>query len=397
MRILHTSDWHIGRKLYDYSLINEHEKFLDWLLTCIKDEGIDLLVVAGDIFDSAVPAGIVTDLYYKFLYRLFSQTNASAIIIAGNHDSPTRLGAPKEFLKLARIHVLGSLPNNIDECVIKVGTHEEMVCLVALPYVPEGELIPHISFEKEIETSRRYRKAIKECYQRCINSISEDLPKILMGHFFLQGGEIGESERVINIGGTEPVCTGDLPEGLTYGALGHLHRPQIISDTSYPLVYSGSPLPMTFREALHDKYVYVLDTNSPLSPKPIKLPKFRELKRVSGTLREILRLCEKGDFMGTLVEATLIIDEPVIGAADIIRQAFHEKGASVLSIQARLLDTKDDVEFADFNDLAVRLPDEIFKEFYMTKYDGKLPDSKLLNTFIELLKLVEERRGEGEA
>ena len=97
MRILHTSDWHIGHRLYEQLRIEEHRQFLDWLLTMLQENVIDVLLVAGDIFDSALPSSEATDLYYQFLFRLYRETHAHAVITAGNHDSPTRLAAPREF------------------------------------------------------------------------------------------------------------------------------------------------------------------------------------------------------------------------------------------------------------------------------------------------------------
>ena len=117
MRILHTSDWHIGHRLYERSRVDEHRKFLEWLLEIIEEREIDALLIAGDIFDTALPSAESTDLYYQFLFRLYEETSASAVIIAGNHDSAIRLAAPREFLKMGRIHVVG-IVENVDECFL---------------------------------------------------------------------------------------------------------------------------------------------------------------------------------------------------------------------------------------------------------------------------------------
>ncbi|MCD4810422.1 MAG: exonuclease subunit SbcD, partial [Methanosarcinales archaeon] len=107
MRILHTSDWHIGKKIYGEDRLDEYARFLDWLLETIIDRNVDVLLVSGDVFDSSMPPARATDLYYRFLFNLYGQTRTHAIIIAGNHDSAVRLAAPGQFLKMARMHVVG--------------------------------------------------------------------------------------------------------------------------------------------------------------------------------------------------------------------------------------------------------------------------------------------------
>ncbi len=315
MRILHTSDWHLGRKLYDYSLLHEQEQFLAWLLELIKSENIDLLIVAGDVFDSALPSGDATQAYYKFLYDLHKQSNIPAIIIAGNHDSSARLMAPRNFLAVAGIHIFGYSSHDPLDYLIPVDNGKDAVYVTAIPYISEGDILSHVSFEDTVQRSQRYRIAVSDYYSNCYQQITDDIPCIGVGHFFLQGGTISQSERVINIGGTQPLCKEDLPCGIQYFALGHLHRPQEISNGNMAsIIYSGSPLPMTFKEAKHDKYVYIHDTNKPSNNQAIPVPVFRELQTVNGTLNQILRVLADNDWHGKLIEANLIIDEPIPGA-----------------------------------------------------------------------------------
>ena len=119
MRILHTADWHIGQRLHERQRINEHKYFLNWLLDTIQERKIELLLVSGDIFDTALPSAEATNLYYSFLFRLFNETDTYTVIIAGNHDSPRHLDAPREFLKMGRIHVVG-ITNEPAECVVEI-------------------------------------------------------------------------------------------------------------------------------------------------------------------------------------------------------------------------------------------------------------------------------------
>lgn len=227
MRILHTSDWHIGHRLYEQPRIEEHRQFLDWLLTTLQENAVDVLLVAGDIFDTALPSSEATDLYYQFLFRLYRETPTHVVLTAGNHDSPRHLAAPREFLRMGRIHVVG-LASEPAECVITLPSEKPSVAIAAVPYLSENEL-SHISFETEPERAERYRERLKEFYRQCVEYMPPGLPKILLGHLFVHGGQVGDSERNIQIGGATAMQISDFPDDVTYVALGHLHRPHAIS------------------------------------------------------------------------------------------------------------------------------------------------------------------------
>ena len=257
MKILHTADWHIGQRLHERQRTDEHEKFLDWLLKTIQEHKVELLLVSGDIFDTSLPSAESTNLYYRFLYRLFDETDAYTVITAGNHDSPRHLEAPREFLKMGRIHVVG-LANEADECVFALPPDNPRVAVAAVPYLSESDL-RHLSYETEVDRSERYREWFKTFYADCVAAMPVELPKILMGHLFVQGGKISDSERNVQIGGATATHASDFPENVSYVALGHLHRPQTIGGTDYPIRYSGSPIPMRFNETGYRKKVYLLE------------------------------------------------------------------------------------------------------------------------------------------
>ncbi len=398
MRILHTSDWHIGHRLYERSRIDEHRQFLNWLLDVIQNEQIDALLVSGDIFDSALPSAESTDLYYKFLFRFYEEADASAVIIAGNHDSAIRLAAPREFLKMARIHVVGGIPDNIDEYIITLGEQDSKITIAAVPYISEGDILSHISFESEVERACRYREALKELYNQCISKMPLDVPKILMGHFFIQGGEVGKSERAIQIGGTMRVRTIDLPENVDYVALGHLHRPQQLKSSEYPIIYSGSPLPMTFRESTYSKKLYIFDIEKERAEQieSITIPVFKELCRVSGNFDEVITEARStvNDWQDKYIEVQLRLDTPFIGAGDAIRNAFSERGGEVLVVETQPVDQNSDIEMSA-EEITEKTPEDIFEAFYKNKYGGddeqhKEERAELMTTFKELLALTSE-------
>ena len=406
MRILHTSDWHIGHRLYERSRINEHRQFLDWLLDIIKEEKIDALLVSGDIFDSSLPSAESIDFYYQFLFRLYSETDASAVIISGNHDSATRLSAPRKFLEMVRIHIVGKISDNFDECIITLGKQNSTVAIVAVPYLSEGEILSHISFESQIDRAIRYREALKALYMQCVSKISKEIPKILMGHFFIHGGEASDSERSVQIGGSMPILAGDLPENIDYFALGHLHRPQQIKGKEYPIIYSGSPLPMTFKEATYDKKLYILDLQGrggdnldKLSHtlEPITIPVFKELCRVNGNFNEIMAEArsDSRDWKDKYIEVQLKLDMPITGASDAIRNAFAQRGGEVLVVEAQSPTRSNDSEISAA-EITTKSPEDIFKAFYKNKYGDDEPRQELAEltaTFKELLDLAALEHG----
>jgi exonuclease SbcD len=393
MRILHTADWHIGHRLYERNRVGEHKQFLDWLLETIKEHEIDVLLVSGDVFDTALPASEVTNLYYQFLFRLYHETSAHAVITAGNHDSPQRLAAPREFLKMGRIHVVGSIDSGLDECVITLQVGTEQLSVAAIPYLAESEILPHVSFEGEIEKATRYREAIRQLYHQCVAQMPADSRKVLMGHLVVQGGEESGSERQILIGGALPVRASDLPAEVDYVALGHLHRPQKIRGADYPIQYSGSPLPMTFQESTYDKKVCVLDFARSGDERVTELtvPTFKELRRVSGKPEQVMVEAMMGDWDGKYIEVQLTLDTPQLGVGDEIREAFKTRGGDVLLVEVQLAEQKHEAEFSA-EDISAKSPEEIFEAFYRTTYgteDAEEADfTELMETFKELEQIV---------
>ena len=386
MRILHTSDWHIGHRLYERRRIEEHRQFLDWLLGKIKEKEVDVLLVSGDIFDTALPSSEATNLYYQFLFKLYDETNAHAVITAGNHDSPMRLAAPREFLRMGRIHVVG-LASEPVECVVTLPSDNPSVAIAAVPYMSENEL-SHISFETEPERAERYRERLRAFYRQCVECMPPRLPKILMGHLFVHGGKVGDSERNIQIGGATAMQISDFPDDVTYVALGHLHRPHAISGASYPVQYAGSPLPLRFNEANYAKKVYLLDVPNygDAQVEEIEIPICKELRTVAGNLDEVGLMAMDPEWDGKYILVQLILDRPEVGVSDKIREMFHQRGGEVLSVEVEL-PTQMERQEVPIEDM--RQPTEIFEQFFKEKFNEN-PDEVMMKTFNELLQLVEE-------
>lgn len=396
MRILHTSDWHIGQKIYEQNRLGEHELFLDWLLDTIIDREVDILLVCGDVFDSSVPPAGAADLYYRFLFDLYRKTKAHAVIIAGNHDSAVRLAAPREFLQMGRIYVVGGITGSPVECVVRLDVNGTSAAMAAVPYLNEGDIIPHVSLESEVERSMRYREAVKKVYEECLTAMDTDV-RVLMGHYFIQGGTSGDSERLVQIGGINPVRTTDLPHA-DYIALGHLHRPQYIRGNSCPIVYSGSPLPLSFREAEYGKKIFLIDIMDECTVEEVTVPVFRELVHLEGSRDDLLAMANFGDWKDKYIEVKVHLDGAVVGTGDILRQAFNSRGGKVLAVNPVLPDRKG--EALSPNDIKTKSPDEIFCDYYKHTIGGDASPGELdelLTTFKELMEFtLKEETGEEE-
>ena len=390
MRILHTADWHIGQRLHERQRTGEHEQFLNWLLKTIQKYQVELLLVSGDIFDTALPSSESTNLYYRFLYRLYNETNAYAVITAGNHDSPRHLEAPREFLKMGRIYVVG-LADEPNNCIVTLPSDNPRVAVAAVPFLSESDL-RHLSYETEVDRNERYREWFKTFYADCVAAMPAELPKILMGHLFVQGGKIGDSERNVQIGGATATHASDFPQNVSYVALGHLHRPQTINGTSYPIRYSGSPIPLRFNETGYRKKVYLLelsDGGALIQDEEIEIPIFKELCTVEGDEVSVLSAAMTRDWAGKYIQVKLKLDTPRVGISDEIRKAFDERGGEVLSVELELPAAKQGPTISVKD---MKRPQEIFEQYYKTKHDGEPPDDPLMQTFTELVQMVGESK-----
>lgn len=387
MRILHTADWHIGQRLHERQRHEEHKQFLEWILDTIQEYEVELLLVSGDIFDTSLPSAEATNLYYEFLFHLYNETETYTIIIAGNHDSSRHLEAPREFLKMGRIHVVG-LAKEPSDCVVRIPDENPRVAVAAVPYLSENEL-PHVSYESEIEKNERYRERLKMFYADCVSHMPEHLPKILMGHLFVDGGQETDSERNIQIGGASAVRANDFPEDVNYVAFGHLHRPQTIAGTVYPIRYSGSPIPMRFNEADYRKKVFLLEVSDDgklTHYEDIEIPIFKELCTVEGDETSVLSEAMLEKWEGKYIQVKLKLDSVRTGISDEIRKAFSDRGGDVLMVQVELPEA-DDIPVIQVEDM--KRPEEIFEQFHEANF-GSAPDEILTQTFHELTEIVEK-------
>jgi len=293
MKILHTSDWHIGRTLYGRKRYEEFEAFLDWLAATIGQERVDVLLIAGDVFDTTAPSHRAQQLYYRFLCRVAGSCCRHVVVIAGNHDSPSFLNAPRELLKALDVHVIGAVSDRReDEVLVLVradGTPELIVC--AVPYLRDrdiriaeaGESIEDKE-RKLVEGIRRHYSETADLAERKRRELNSDVPIIGMGHLFTAGGQTvdGDGVRELYVGSLAHVSAGIFPSNLNYLALGHLHVAQTVNGMEW-MRYSGSPLAMDFGEATQEKSVCLIEmAGSVAEVKLIRVPVFQKLERIAG-------------------------------------------------------------------------------------------------------------------
>jgi len=298
MKLLHTSDWHIGRTLYGRKRYGEFEAFLIWLAETIQQNEIDALLVAGDIFDTSAPSNRAQELYYRFLCRVAASSCRHVIEIAGNHDSPSFLNAPKELLKALNVHVIGAASENREDEVLVLskedGFPELIVC--AVPYLRDRDIRVAEAGESIEDKERKLIEGICGHYadvaalaEQKRTELEAEIPIIAMGHLFTAGGQTidGDGVRELYVGSLAHVTAGIFPENLDYLALGHLHVPQKVNGSEV-MRYSGSPLPMGFGEAKQQKSVcqVAFDLNeghsTAASVQLIEVPVFQKLERVKG-------------------------------------------------------------------------------------------------------------------
>ena len=298
MRLLHTSDWHLGRSLYNRKRYDEFEAFLDWLAGTIRDERVDVLLVAGDIFDTSTPSNRAQELYYRFLCTVATSHCRHVVVIAGNHDSPTFLDAPKSLLAALNVHVVGSVSGSPEDELLVLndpdGAPEVIVC--AVPYLRDREIRTVEAGESVEDKGRKLVEGIRSHYREVVG-LAEALraeraagvPIVATGHLFAAGGTTtdGDGVRDLYVGSLAHVTAEIFPDSIDYVALGHLHVPQCVNG-SERVRYSGSPIPMGFGEARQQKSVCLVEFDGrDAAVRPIEVPRFQQLERVSGDLTAI--------------------------------------------------------------------------------------------------------------
>jgi exonuclease SbcD len=303
LKILHTSDWHLGRSLYGQKRYEEFDALLDWMITTQREQQVDVLLIAGDVFDTGTPSNRAMQQYYRFLTRVGDTDCQHVVIIGGNHDSPTFLNAPRELLKTLNVHVIGACTGEVtDEVIVLRDSNHKVIAIVcATPYLRDRDIRSAEAGESIADKEQKLLDGIRSHYadvtayaEKFHASLTEteqkSVPIIAMGHLFAAGGRTtdGDGVRGLYVGSLAHVGASIFPDALDYVALGHLHVPQAVAGNQH-IRYCGSPLPMGFGEALQQKSVCVL-TFEMRKPELtlIPIPTFQRLRQLRGNLQSLL-------------------------------------------------------------------------------------------------------------
>jgi len=402
MKLLHTSDWHLGKRLEDFLRIEEQQAVLQEICEIAEREQVDAVLVAGDLFDTFNPPTEAVDLFYKTLKRLSNNGNRPVIAIAGNHDSPDRIEAPDPLARECGI-IFAGYPNSVVpefelESGLKVLHSEEgflelqvpgtpiPLRLLLTPYANEFRLKTYLGQENSEEELRTVlqekwqEQAAKYCDTRGVN--------LLVTHLFVtrKGAELPEEpadeKPILHVGGAQVIYTENIPQQIQYTAIGHLHRMHKVDSVPCPVYYSGSPLSYSFAEANQRKYVLVVEAepDKSVNVQEIELSKGRKLlrKRAEGIDEALLWLTENPD---CLVELTMVTDT-YLTAQERKRLSAAHNGIVMLIPEVR-----NATEFQSGSKKGIDLTrnmEELFTDYFRHS-KGQEPNEEIMKLFTEIL------------
>ena len=408
MRLLHTSDWHLGQNFYQFERCYEHERFLTWLLDTLEQESIDGLLIAGDVFDSSNPSSAAQNLLYRFLTEARQRVpHLKMVLTAGNHDSPGRLEAPAPFLSLFEAKVVGHISR--DESGIKL---EEIVTplknkagnivawCIAMPFLRPSD-VPRIEGAAD-----PYMAGIEALYRQAFEA-AKSLRKsgqaiIAIGHCHITGSKTSDdSERRIVIGGSEALPVTVFDASIAYVALGHLHLAQSIGDDPTRR-YSGSPLPMSFSELHypHQVVVFDLEGESAINIRNIRVPRSIDLLKIPASPASLeavtdalsaLALPERPEVEWPYLQVRVRLTQPEPTLRSQIEAALEGKQVRLARIETTYArsEATNGAPASSVDELNSLEPSDFFERLYRHRYHEVVP-SELMTAFNELVHSTQE-------
>jgi exonuclease SbcD len=408
MKILHTSDWHLGQSLNQYERSYEHEHFLTWLLDTLEAEQIDALLIAGDVFDNTNPSSASQSQLYKFLTQARRRVPQLGIVMtAGNHDSPGRMEAPAPFLALLDAYVVGHTTLSdgkvdFDRIVVPLKNRSGQVSAwcIAMPFLRPSD-VPRVEGADD-----QYLAGIAAIYEQAYAFAtakrSADQAIVALGHCHITGGQVSlDSERKIVIGGAEALSVKVFDPGISYVALGHLHLAQKVGGDETRR-YCGSPLPMSFSEMdyKHQVVIVELDADRVTSTREIHIPRSVDLLRIpkkAAPIEEVLSALEALDLPDDLpteqwpylqVRVQLSQPEPTLRAQ--VETALNGKPVRLVRIETSTVHAGGSVPVPEvsIDELSNLNQSDYFEKLYVHRY-GSSPSGEIMSAFAELLNAPE--------
>lgn len=393
MKLIHTADWHLGQAFFDYDRKMEHHVFLEWLKKQLRNQQVDVLLIAGDVFDSPNPSAESQRMYYHFLRDVTTDNpELQIIIIAGNHDSAARLEAPNPLLESMNISVRGiskrTAEGEIDYEYLIIPLNKGGHCL-AVPYLRQGDY-------PDAET---YAQGVRNMYEKIYKIAQDkDAPIIAMGHLQATGSEISEndrSERTI-IGGLECVSPDSFSENIVYTALGHLHRAQRVSGREN-VRYAGAPLPMSFAEINNRQGVALVEITDSVKIERIEFDTPVKLLSIPASPKpydEVLAEIEKlpdGEVRETspYLEIKIMITEPEPSLRHNIEEVLKSKSVRLARIAAVTPQRETEARQISYEQLKTISPLEIATDIFSRKYGGEEMPKKMKALLQSVIQEVE--------
>ncbi|MFZ3182739.1 MAG: exonuclease subunit SbcD [Pseudomonas sp.] len=392
MRILHSSDWHLGQHFMGKTRQAEHQAFLAWLIEQVQAQQVDAVLVAGDIFDTGAPPSYARELYNHFIVEL-RQTGAELLVLGGNHDSVAMLGESKTLLAQLNTRVIPGVCAQLSEQVLVLHTRDGQpgAILCAIPFIRPRDVLHSQAGESAQDKQLGLQTAIQQHYQQLYalaeskrDELGGQLPIIATGHLTTVGASASESVREIYVGSLEAFPTSAFPPA-AYIALGHIHRPQKVGGLEH-IRYCGSPIPLSFDEAKQQKEVLLVDLNSEglqqITSLPV--PRFQPLVSLRGSLTELHSAIVDAASKGTLDKPVWL--EVLVTADDYLSdlqpriQAFteglsvevlrirRERGTAVAGLSSASRETLDELSVTDV--FAQRLVSETLEPELQARLSG---------------------------
>nr|WP_086937662.1 exonuclease SbcCD subunit D C-terminal domain-containing protein [Thaumasiovibrio occultus] len=409
MKILHTSDWHLGHQLHGYSRDYEHQQFLDWLADTLVSEQVDALLVAGDLFDTANPPASAWQMLYRFLARMAKTLpDLNVVMIGGNHDSPSKLDAPHELLRAFDLHLIGGITRNQDGMLdvermlvpLTDKTGEVKAWTLAVPFLRSSDL----RTENLQEGDDRLIKGVEQLYTQVtaagLQKRQAGQALIAMGHAYMASSQISEmSERRVLGGNQHALPVSMFDSAISYVALGHLHLAQRIGGQEH-VRYCGSPIPLSMSERNYKHQVVLLnldgeaitDMEQRLIPRTVdmlRLPATPEpLKQVVKTL-QALDLEDVPREQQPLLEVQVALDKPQAMLREKIVAALEGKPVRLAKITPVYSKNEERADLGQRH-LSEVSPQQVFTLSWQNKYQGE-PDRVMLDAFEQLLHDLDEQ------
>ncbi|WP_317366666.1 exonuclease subunit SbcD [uncultured Tyzzerella sp.] len=399
MKILHTSDWHLGKYLDKYSRIEEQEKFIYELENICNSEKIDLIIIAGDIYDTTNPPILAEKLFFKAMKRLSLNGKRPIIIVSGNHDSASKLISPSPLAYEFGIIIQGMLNTvanvakyeNFEitksgEGFFEIKINDEKAVFLTLPYITEKNINEVIfKSDEEIDMQKDFSDKIKSIFNDLSKNYGEDTINIIVTHLFVKGGIETDSERKIqSIGGTYAIDPRIFPKNTQYVALGHLHRCQQVKQADCLAYYSGSPIRYSKSEIGYEKVVLVLDIKPNQEPilKKVPLTDYKPIDVFKcDNYQQALQFCESVSDKDSYAFIEILTQDFITGEQ--IRTLRETKKYIVSIVLKSYMEEKVIYETEEEKSIL-----EQFKSFYTYK-KGKDAPNEILDMFLNILDEIE--------